>query len=76
MELRPVQRWEWDKPHRCPECYAVAIDLERPKSYKIYTCCQCSARFTRWPRLERWLPDVGVRCQQHTNHPANRGVNA
>lgn len=55
-------RWNTDKRHRCPRCHAIAIDLERPRSLKVYTCCSCDGRFTRWPWLALILPKVGVVC--------------
>ncbi|MFB8122058.1 hypothetical protein ACFVG1_12795 [Streptomyces bacillaris] len=58
-------RWNVGKPHRCPECHAVAIDMEAPKSWRIYTCCRCATRFTRWPTLAFVLPHTGVRCTEH-----------
>jgi hypothetical protein len=64
MKTRPT-RWNFDKPHRCPECHAIAVDLERPKSWRIYTCCRCTTRFTRWPRLAWLLPDAGAMCSHH-----------
>jgi len=60
-----VQRWNSDKPHRCPECHAVAVDLERPSRWKVYECCMCHALFARWPLLARFLPKAGVRCSEH-----------
>ncbi|WP_330173032.1 hypothetical protein OG875_05135 [Streptomyces sp. NBC_01498] len=64
MFARPA-RWNHDKPHRCPNCHAVAVSLERPKWWRIYTCCRCDARFTRWPRLAPVLNDAGVMCREH-----------
>jgi hypothetical protein len=58
-------RWNDDKKHRCPDCHAVAVDMERPSSWKVYTCCRCGTLFTRWPRLARLLPKAGVRCSEH-----------
>jgi hypothetical protein len=58
-------RWNYDKPHRCPECHAITIDLEAPRSWRVYTCCRCSCRFARWPRLAWLLPKVGIRCSEH-----------
>lgn len=63
--MAPVERWNTDKPHRCPRCYAVAIDLERPRWWRIYTCCRCRTRFGRFPRLAWLLREVGVRCSEH-----------
>lgn len=65
-----VQRWNEDKKHRCPRCHAVAVDLEQPSRWKVYTCCRCSTRFSCFPRLGLLLPDVGVRCSEHA--PAMR----
>lgn len=61
----PVTRWNDDKPHRCPWCHAVAVDMERPSRWRVYRCCRCRARFTRFPHLARWLPFAGVRCSEH-----------
>jgi len=63
-------RWNFDKPHRCPDCHAIAIDLERPKPWRIYTCCRCGTRFTRWPHLAWLLPSAGIRCSEHRPHTA------
>ena len=61
----PVTRWNDDKPHRCPWCHAVAVDLERPRRWRVYECCRCHARFTRFPWAARLLPFAGVRCSEH-----------
>lgn len=62
----PIARWNFDKPHRCPACHAIAVDMDHPpKSWRIYTCCRCATRFTRWPRLGRLLPNAGIRCSEH-----------
>lgn len=61
----PVLRWNTDKPHRCPDCHAVAVSIETPRSWRVYTCCRCATRFTRWPRLARLLPDAGIFCGEH-----------
>lgn len=60
-----VLRWNTDRPHRCPSCYAVAVDLERPRSTCVYTCCDCGVRFARWPFLGRVLRKAGVMCSVH-----------
>lgn len=60
-----VVRWNFDKPHRCPACHAIAVSVERPKSWRVYQCCQCRTRFTRWPRLARLLPNAGITCSGH-----------
>lgn len=57
-----IRRWNADKPHRCPECHAVAIDMERPSRWKSYRCCRCGIRFARSPRLAGVLPYAGVMC--------------
>lgn len=57
--------WNVSKPHRCPECHAIAVDMERPSRWRVYTCCQCNTRFARWPRLARVLRDAGIRCSYH-----------
>lgn len=51
---KTVRRWNSDKPHRCPKCHTVVDDGDLTSSWKTYQCCQCSTRFTRWPRLSRW----------------------
>jgi hypothetical protein len=63
-ERGPAVFWNDDKKHRCPACHAVTVDLERPRSWRVYTCCRCGTRFTRWPRLARLLPEAGVRCSE------------
>ena len=65
MAGNQVVPWNRDKPHRCPECHAVAIGMERPSRRKVYTCCQCGVRFARWPRLAAVLGEAGVRCSGH-----------
>jgi hypothetical protein len=61
----PAARWNSDKRHRCPRCHAVAVDMGRPRSWLVYECCRCAARFTRWPRLAGLLPFAGIRCSEH-----------
>jgi len=63
--MTPVWKWNGDKPHRCPNCHAVAVDMELPKSWRIYTCCTCGARFARWPWLTPALHEAGIRCRYH-----------
>lgn len=60
-----VEKWNVDKPHRCPECHSVAVSTESPSSWTVYTCCRCGIRFSRWPRLWRFLRDAGVACTDH-----------
>lgn len=61
----PVQEWNHDKPHRCPECHAVAIDTEDARRLAVYECCRCQTLFSRFPSLGRLLPKRGVRCSEH-----------
>ncbi|WP_327066813.1 hypothetical protein [Kitasatospora sp. NBC_01302] len=60
-----TNRWNPDKPHRCPNCHAIAISGHKSSSWRVYTCCRCATRFTRRPWLARLLPDAGVRCGEH-----------
>lgn len=61
-----VHKWNSDKPHRCPQCHAVAVDMPLPcHSLWVYTCCGCGILFTRWPFLAKILPSAGVRCSYH-----------
>lgn len=46
-----IQKWNIDKPHRCPECHTIAVSGYRPKWYRVYTCCQCKTEFCKWPKL-------------------------
>lgn len=58
-------RWNADKPHRCPDCHAVAIGSGTPRWWRVYTCCRCGSRFARWPHLARLLSDAGAACGEH-----------
>lgn len=60
-----VIEWNTDKPHRCPSCHAIANDTGERSSWVIYDCCQCPARFARWPRLRWFLRSAGVVCTEH-----------
>lgn len=63
-----IQRYNADKPHRCPQCHAVAVGGgDEFSPFRVYTCCQCGTRFTRWPRLAPVLPKVGIRCGEHNS---------
>lgn len=62
---KPV-RWNIDKPHRCPECHSVAVAGDTPKSWRVYACCRCSTRFTRWPRIAWLLPFRADSCDCNT----------
>lgn len=59
-----VLRYNDDKPHRCPRCHAVA-DADQRCKREVVTCCTCGARFTRWPRFQRFLKEAGVVCTDH-----------
>ncbi len=61
---RPVM-WNYDKPHRCPECHSSAWTYDgewQPRKmqwWKTYTC-PCGARFTgRWA----WWPKTYYRVK-------------
>lgn len=62
-ECNGVVRYNDDKPHRCPECHAVT-DPEQLCKRAVVVCCQCDSRFTRWPRIQRFLPNLGVVCPE------------
>ncbi len=64
--MTPVVRWNTDKPHRCPECHAIAVAGGRPSEWRVYACCRCGIRFTRHPRLARWLPFTPDTCDCDT----------
>lgn len=63
--VRLVMRWNPNKKHRCPLCHTIAIDMEDPKSWAVYECCNCHTSFARWPRLASWVPFRGVKCSEH-----------
>lgn len=66
-----TQMWNYDKPHRCPEChrnwtcqYPVCewddLDGVIPRWWKTYTCRACGAKFTgRWA----WWPKTYYRAK-------------
>lgn len=60
----PVYPYNYDKPHRCPECHAIT-DPRRLCKWFVVTCCRCGTRFTRWTRLAWLLPRLGVVCDEH-----------
>ncbi|MGW1998426.1 hypothetical protein [Embleya sp. NPDC001921] len=62
MTQPPVTRWNADKPHRCPDCHAIAVSGHRASPWRVYTCCRCGTRFARRPWLARLLPDAGHTC--------------
>lgn len=64
---RNVRPADIDKPHRCPTCWAVAVEGEPVRWWRVYRCCRCNSRFARWPWLAPVLPDVGIRCECRLN---------
>ncbi|MBB5081298.1 hypothetical protein [Nonomuraea endophytica] len=65
----PVMEWNNDKPHRCPACHTIAVDLDgHPQAGWIYTCCACKTRFADDPG-DSLLREAGSCC---TEHPAGR----
>lgn len=61
-------RWNYDKPHRCPECHTIWTYGEKyspsegwekgeslnPRWWKTYDCYHCGAVFSgRWSWFER-----------------------
>lgn len=65
----PAMRWDLDKRHRCPSCWAVAIDDRVPSKREVYQCCRCGRRFCAFPWLARVLPFAGVACSEHRERP-------
>ncbi len=61
-----------DKPHRCPDCWTVAVEGEPFRWWRVYRCCKCGTRFTRWPWLAPILPHVGLRCGCRTTTKETR----
>lgn len=61
-----TQMWNYDKPHRCPECHDIwtaqapvweydTLDGVTPRWWKTYTCRNCGCKFTgRWA----WFPKM------------------
>ncbi|MER7692451.1 hypothetical protein [Streptomyces sp. NPDC097610] len=65
---RGVIDWYRNKAHQCPQCHHDTVTA--PSSWEVYTCCNCSTRFARFPRLQRFLRQVGVTCEVCTQrHP-------
>jgi len=59
-ETRWVKRNE-DKPHRCPECHAVAT-WDRPAAYGPRTVFKCPRTCgVQWRAGNRWNRSWGVR---------------
>jgi hypothetical protein len=68
-----VQRWNGDKPHRCPNCHSLA-DTGDPTWRALAVCCRCGTRYTRWPVLAPLLPvrrcgDIGRGTCPHQTTP-------
>lgn len=59
-----VMHWNEDKPHRCPQCHVVAIDMEKPSKWRVYECCSCGTWFAG-TKVAKLLPFKGVRCSVH-----------
>lgn len=66
-----IHMWNYDKPHRCPECHEVwtwrvpvweydTLDGAIPRWWKIYTCKGCGTRFTG---LLAWIPLTRIRVR-------------
>jgi len=62
----PVLKWDEGKRHRCPCCWAVAIDGQRPLKWGVYQCCRCGRRFCSAPWLAGLMPFLGVVCSEHS----------
>lgn len=53
-----MQSWNYDKPHRCPECHAIWVygpdyspgqESITPRWWRTYRCYRCGTQFTgRW----------------------------
>lgn len=65
-----TRMWNYDKPHRCPECHYIwtaqvpvweydTLDGVTPRWWKTYTCRNCGTTFTGrwawWPKYTRHL---------------------
>ena len=57
-----VMLWNRDKKHRCPNCHAVTITMEKPQEKTLYTCCKCSMQFSSDPGHETRV--VGLMCEE------------
>lgn len=49
----PTRMWNYDKPHRCPECHRIwtyrddfDVNGVKPRWWKTYTCVPCGTRFS------------------------------
>lgn len=69
MQANPqVIDWYSNKAYQCPQCRHDTV--AEPSRWEVYTCCNCSTRFARFPRLQRFLRHVGIACEFCTErHP-------
>jgi hypothetical protein len=61
----PVVKWDAGKRHRCPLCWAVAVDGQPVSAWAVYQCCRCGRRFCSRPWLAWAMPFLGVACTEH-----------
>ncbi|GAA3709170.1 hypothetical protein ACRWOO_32775 [Streptomyces sp. NEAU-PBA10] len=60
--------WNSNASYACPRCNHDTV--ADPSSWEVYTCCNCGTRFSRFPRLQRFLRHVGITCEFCTErHP-------
>ncbi|MFF9436682.1 hypothetical protein ACF1BP_23450 [Streptomyces sp. NPDC014735] len=60
--------WNSNASYACPQCNHDTVAA--PSSWEVYTCCNCGTRFSRFPRLQRFLRHVGITCEFCTErHP-------
>lgn len=67
-----VRNWNYDKPHRCPECHAIWTYQTKddnygitPRWWRTYTCKSCGAVFSgRWAWAERWRDKIRLRLRR------------
>ncbi|GGV52344.1 hypothetical protein [Streptomyces spectabilis] len=63
-----VISWYRHKTYQCPHCRHDTV--AEPSRWVVFTCCNCSTRFTCFPRLQRLLRHAGVTCEVCTErHP-------
>lgn len=63
MAAKPVLRWNESEPNRCPNCHIEVEGIRRSRPWRVYTCCGCFFRFTRYPRMAWLLPYADIRCR-------------
>ena len=51
--MTKVERWNSDKPHRCPDCHVVVDTGEPMNEWALYQCCHCLTFFARHPWFAR-----------------------